>query len=168
MIPASRIPSFARSESGTSPRRRVPVIPLPPLGPGPAAPAETGLDSVSEFLDGLLELPVGSWLAIGRALMAAREGLAVRQAAWSDVEDAIGTHDLALAAWDVRDALESAVYLISRRVPRWSREERCQFAAAHGAAEAAALALLAREHVRPEVVRILCSHFAPLVKLFAL
>jgi hypothetical protein len=137
------------------------VIVPAPLSPVLAIPAETGLDAVSEFLVGLLELPMASWLTIGRELMTDRHGLAVRQAAWSDVEEAIGAHNLAYSAWRVRDALETAVFLVSRRVPRWSRDERCQFAATHGAASAAALALRACAYVRPDVVRILCSPFAP-------
>jgi hypothetical protein len=144
------------------------LVALLPLSAGLAASAEANVDGVSEFLDRLLELPVASWLTIGRELMADRQGLAVRQAAWSDVEEAIGTHDLALAAWQVRDALETVVSLVSRAVPQWSRDERCQFAATHGAADAAALALQARAHVRPDVVRILQSPFAPFVEFSSL
>lgn len=162
MIPASRIASTIRSESvAQSPQLRMAVVALPPPSRGVAARTETDLDGVTAFLDGLFELPLASWLAIGRALIADRQGLAVRQAAWSDVEDAIGTYNLAVAAWHVRDALETVVGLVSRPVPGWSRDERCQFAAAHGAGEAAALALRARAHVRHDIVRILCSPFAP-------
>jgi hypothetical protein len=163
MIPVARIASPARSESAaqSSPRPRTAVTALPRAVLALSVPAETALDSVSEFLDGLVELPVASWLTIGRALMADREQLAVRQAAWSEVEEAIAAHNLAPAAWEVREALETAVFLVSRPVQCWSREERCQFAATHGAAEAAALALRARAHVRPETARTLCSPFAP-------
>ena len=139
------------------------VVPLAPLRALPAAPAETRADGVSEFLDGLLELPVASWLRIGRELMADREGLTVRRAAWSELEEAIGMNDLTLAAWNTRDSLDTVVCLVSRTMPRWSRDERCQFAAAHGAAEAVALALRTRAYVRPEVVRALYSPFAAFV-----
>ena len=169
MIPAARITSLARFESAAqSPRRRLAVVALPPLSPHHAARAEAELDGVSEFLDDLVELPVVSWLTIGRELMADRQGLAVRQAAWSDVEEAIAAHDHALDAWHVRDALETIVCLVSRPVPQWSRDERCQFAATHGAADAAALALRARAHVRPDIVRVLCSPFARFVTFSSL
>ena len=165
MIPARRIASLARAESAAqSPRHRMAAVPLPPPSRGTALRAETELDGVTEFLEGLLELPMASWLAIGRALIADRQGLAVRQAAWSDVENAIGSYSLAHAAWHVRDALETVVCLVSRPVQDWSRDERCQFAAAHGAGEAAALALRARAHVRHDIVRILCSPFAQFIR----
>jgi len=162
MIPARRMTSLAHLEPVAptqAPRRSAAVLALPLLSVGLAAGAALELGSVSAFIDGLVELPVSSWLTIGRELMADREGLAVRQAAWTDVEEAIAAHSLALAAWEVRDALETAVCLVSRAVQRWSRDERCQFAATHGAADAAALALRASAHVRPDCVRVLCSPF---------
>jgi hypothetical protein len=95
--------------------------------------------------------------------MVNREQSVVRQAAWCAVEEAIAAHGLALAACEVRDALETAIFLVSRPVQRWSRVERCQFAATHGAAETAALALRAGAHVRPGTIRTLCSPFTPFV-----
>lgn len=113
---------------------------------------------VNEFVDRLAELPLISWLTIGRELSADRS-LSVRQAAWIDVETAIAAQRLGMAGWYVRDAIETAICLASRQKSRWSREERCHFASAHGAAEAAALALLARRHVPTESLRALCAPF---------
>jgi hypothetical protein len=64
-----------------------------------------------------------------------------------------------VAAWYVRDAVETAAFLARRQMYRGSREERCLFAAAHGAAEVATVALLAREHVSTESLCALCAPF---------
>lgn len=129
------------------------------LSTHPSVAPAMGLASAIDFAGGLLALEVFQWLAIGRHIIADRTGLAVRQSAWVAVERTLDAERLALTAWEVRDALETAAYLVSRRACRWTPERRRQFAATQGAADAAAMALLARGHLRPEIVRTLCSPF---------
>jgi hypothetical protein len=62
--------------------------------------------------------------------------------------------------WSVRDAVDTAAHIATREAHQWSRQERGAFAAAHGAAEAAALALLVREHLPTETYRALTVPFA--------
>jgi hypothetical protein len=116
------------------------------------------LDVVNQFVDHLAELPLIAWLAIGREL-SADGSLSIGQSAWIEVETAIAAQRLGMGAWYIRDAIETAICLASRQTSRWSREERCQFASAHGAAEAAALALLARQHISTVSFRALCAPF---------
>lgn len=162
MRSASRTLSIPRSDGAATARARVPTgtIVLPPACAEPNPADKAALDAVNGFVDRLVDLPPFMWLSIGRGLMADREGLLVRQTAWSDVEAAIRENGLDMAAWYARDGVETAACLVSRRVPRWSREERCAFAATHGAAEAATLALLAHQHISPERLRVLCAPFA--------
>jgi len=165
MLPASRIPPVARSEpAATSLRSRAALVSVPPSRPALAAPAPTVLDNANYFIATLLELPLAAWLTIGRGLIADHESLTVRQSAWSDVEAALSAYGLAVDAWHVRDTLETAVCLVSRQMPCWSRDERCQLAATHGAAEAAALALMAGPHLRVDIIRSLTAPFAPFTK----
>ncbi|HET9730858.1 MAG TPA: hypothetical protein VFR41_15610 [Acidimicrobiia bacterium] len=124
-------------------------------------PNEIGaLATVDDFLGYLYEWPLAAWLTIGRELSASGS-LHSRRLAWMDVEVAITDHRLEIAAWRVRDAIETAVCLASRKSSRWSREERCVFAAAHAAAEGAALALLVQRYIPAESLGALC---APLAK----
>ena len=92
--------------------------------------------------------------------LSAPGSLDVRQRALTDVANAIAEQGLEMVAWYVRDTIETAVCLASRQSSHWSREDRCRFASAHGAAEAAALALLARHHIAIESLCALCAPFA--------
>jgi hypothetical protein len=119
----------------------------------------SALGLVNDFVDQLAELPLTAWLVIGREL-STKNSLGVRQAAWTDVERALAEQQLQLAAWYVRDAIDTAACLVCRQASLWPREDRCLFASAHGAAESAALALLARRHIPAESLRALCAPFA--------
>ena len=162
MRTASRILSVVPSDGAATASRWLPagIIPLPPVIAEPSAALSAALEDVDGFIDRLVESPLLVWLTIGRRLMADREGLTVRQSAWTDVDAAIAANGLGVAAWYTRDTVETAVCLVSRRMTRWSREERCAFAATHSAAEAASLALLARAHIPAESLRVLCAPFA--------
>ena len=161
MRPASRIFTLSPSDGAQATRRhRTGIVPLPASVPELTPSADPALRGVNTFVDRLIELPLSSWLTIGSELMADREGLLVRQRAWSDVEAAISGAGLAVAAWYARDAVETAAYVVSRHTSRWSREERCRFAATQGAADAAALSLLAHAHIPTQTLRILCVPFA--------
>ena len=168
MTPIFAIFSLWQAERAAAGSRqhRTARLPLPrAIVSDPKFAEKPALASVSEFVDSLVEVPLETWLAIGRNLVADRNGLAVRQAGWGKVETAVREGDLGLAAWSVRDALDTVAFLASRHASRWSREERCAFAATQGAAEAAALALLVRARIRDETVRALCAPFADSIEL---
>jgi len=118
---------------------------------------------LAAFLDRLLELSVVDWIRIGRSLIADRDALLVRQRAWALLEAAIADHRLGVAAWEIRDAIDTAACLATRGARGWSRDTRGCFASTHGAAEAAALALLARGHLRADAVAALTTPFAALI-----
>jgi hypothetical protein len=134
-------------------------LPLPEDGAEVRADDQHALELLDVFVDRLAELPLEGWLSIGRDL-AASDTLPVRQLAWVEVDTAIADRQLAMAAWYVRDAIETTVCLASRQASCWSREQRWWLASTHGAAEAAALALLARHYTSDECRRTLCAPFA--------
>ena len=119
------------------------------------------LERVDAFLDRLVELPLASWLAVGESVVADRERLPVRQRAWDELEAKLVHGQLGMTIWSVRDAVDTAAYIACHESHGWSRREREVFAAAHGAAEAAALALLARDHLSKETYRALTAAFTP-------
>jgi len=167
MTPMFAILSLWPSGGAVASRRRwVERVPARSVAAAqPSRELETELASTDGFIDALVDLPLESWLAIGRDLVADRNGLSVRQDAWADVEAAITRRDLGMTVWSVRDALDTAAFLASRHASGWSREKRCAFAAAHGAAEAAALSVLVRADIPAESLRALCGPFATSLEL---
>ena len=99
---------------------------------------------VNAFVDWLAGMPLAVWLGIGRGVANERTRITARGVAWDELQRAICAHELQISSWFVRDAVETAAFLASHSVRRWSPEDRRFFAAAHGAAEISALALLAR------------------------
>ena len=162
MRPAPKIftPPPPDGDAITARRRRTQRLPLPASVAELTLTEEPELLNVDAFLDRLVELPLSTWLTIGAELMADRDGLVVRQRAWSDVEAAIARFGLGITVWHLRDAVHTAAYLVSRHISCWSREERCRFAATHGAADAAAASLLAHAHIPVECLRVLYRPFA--------
>ena len=140
-------------------RPRTGRLPLPPHVTELTLDEEPALGGVNAFADQLVDLPLSTWLAIGESIAADRDGLAVRRNAWHAVETAIGDHGLGVSAWYVRDTVETAAFLVSRGTWQWSGHERRVFAAAHGGAESAALALLARAHLSADVLSVLLAPF---------
>ena len=134
-------------------------LPLPPYVALMTEAQEPALALAKAFVEGLCDLPLESWLAIGRAVMTRRTAIGYTSA-WSAVENAIAKQGLSLAAWHVRDDIETLAYLASHSSAPVSRADRPVFAAAHGAAEDAALALLVREHVSAADVDLLSAPFA--------
>ena len=132
---------------------------LPPRD-GEQQPAVGVLGRVDAFLDHLVELPAAEWLAIGEDLIADRNGVPVRHRTWAELEAILLRGRFGLAVWKVREAVDTVAFLATREWPRWSRHERRLFAAAHGAAEAAALALLARDELPADAYRALIAPFA--------
>lgn len=124
--------------------------------------AAAPFERANAFADRLAELPIDEWLAIGNALL--REaGDARRSHALSLVDAVITEQGLAVQAWYIRDAVETSTHGVRDLPRRWTRTERIAFAAAHGAAEAGALAMLAGNHLPPGDVRLLCEPFAEVI-----
>jgi hypothetical protein len=117
------------------------------------------MDRAEAWVDQLTDLSQTQWLAIGGALAADHRGTLVRHDARRAVDAALETGALRLAAWYVRDALETAVFTISQGMPPCSRDERGRFAVAHDAAQAAALAQLAAPYLSNDTVDVLCAPF---------
>lgn len=124
---------------------------------------DSSREGVNIFVDRLAELPAPEWVRIGRIVASDAAAVPVRRRAWTIVDEAITTLCFAVTAWCIRDAVETAACLASRTAPEWSRDGRLMFAATHGAAEAAALALLVRAHVDRDSVGVLCAPFGALV-----
>lgn len=122
-------------------------------------PSAALVSRVNEFLDRLAELPLTIWLATGRALSIDRAAIGVRQRASEALDVAIGSHGLGFTAWSMRDAVETVAFVKARELREWVPAERRYFAAAHGAAETATLAVLAREHLSDEDFRVLVAAF---------
>jgi hypothetical protein len=124
------------------------------------ASADSALTQADAFVDRLVEIPLAGWVAVGRSITNDRARLSVRRQACHRLDAILDQGALGLSAWGVRDAVETAGFLVSRSAPRWSRDERTMFAAAQVAAETAALALLARAYLSGGILRLLLSPFA--------
>lgn len=128
--------------TGDVPRRRTGRLPLPDQVTALEEAGSPVFDRVNEFVDRLAELPLSQWVAIGRALATDAEFRAARSSARVILDATISDRALGVAAWYVKDAVETAVFFASAgaTIPG---ADRAALAGAHGAAEAAALALLA-------------------------
>jgi hypothetical protein len=119
-----------------------------------------GILSVQTFVDVLTELPARDWLVVGHSLIEARD----RWASWQLARDALCAivcdDELCLGAWRVRDAVETCEFLANRSRRHWSRCDRRILTTACRAAEWAALALLAHQHLAPEQFSTLYRPFA--------
>jgi len=121
---------------------------------------------LNRLLATLAELPPAEWLSIGRSILSDPDTLLVRRALWPVVDAIIDRRNLRLAAWYVRDAIDTAVLVATGGMSGWSRDNRCACAAAHAAAEGAALALLAQEFLECEAVTLLLAPFTqPLARV---
>lgn len=121
---------------------------------------EPGLADVDVFVDRLAELPIDVWLDVGRSLLGHNSTVGQRATAFAILEATIGAYGLGLAAWYTRDAVETSAFLASKSVSRWTSEGRCTFAAAHAAAEDAALAVLARDKLAARDFALLVAPYA--------
>ena len=144
-------------------RMRTGRLPLPREVAGLTPEDLPALAPVDAFADGLAELPLTSWLSIGQSLVDSASVSALRATPYAILEATINDRGLAIAAWYVRDAIETSAYYVSPPLRRWTRMERRCFAAAHAAAEEAALAMLARAFLSSEDFDALCAPFASLI-----
>ena len=143
-------------------RVRTGRLPLPREVAGLTPEELPALAPVDAFADRLAELPLASWLSIGQSLVESASVSTLRATPYAILEATINNRGLAVAAWYVRDAIETSAYYASPRRRRWTRMERRCFAAAHAAAEEAALAILAQAFLSSEDVDALCAPFAAL------
>jgi hypothetical protein len=138
-------------------------LPLPSQGALLSELDAAALVAAKAFADRLGDVPLARWLTIGDAIIATGTQSPERAAAWAKAEQAIVEQRLDVAAWHVRDAVETVAYLAGHSVGKLSRSDRRAFAAAHGAAEEAALALLVSRTLSGADLQRLCAPFADLV-----
>jgi hypothetical protein len=124
---------------------------------------EPALAAVNAFADRLADLPLLEWLAVGRTLIE-HAPIAHRETAYAILEATINDRGLGVAAWYVRDAIETSAYYASRPLKLWTSKERRAFAAAHAAAEDAALTLLARKFLPDADRAVLVAPFEAMAR----
>jgi hypothetical protein len=144
-------------------RMRTGRLPLPRQVAELTPDDQPALAAVNAFADRLAELPVLAWLIVGRTLVDNPSIYAQRETPYAILEATLNNRGLAVVAWYVRDAIETSAYYASHSIVKWTSKERRAFAAAHAAAEDAALAILAQEHLSAEDFAALCAPFANLV-----
>lgn len=120
---------------------------------------------VRSFVARLAQLPASEWVEVGRALAANREGLVARSTARATLDATIANRGLSMAAWSVRDAVETAACLAGHAARRWSPADRRFLAHARDAAEGAALALLARDYLTAKDCDLLYAPFAAYIPM---
>jgi hypothetical protein len=126
-------------------------------------PSGVGLDAAQSFVQRLADLPTWAWLEVGHSLLRDRSSQAARATAAALLGATINGRGLAVAAWYACDAIETSAFYASR-ARCWTPSDRRAFAAAHLAAEHAALALLARQFVPDAQCATLVAPFESLVR----
>ena len=155
LISAFRNSPFAR-------KRIVGRLPLPRGAAslnGAASARLSSLKAVDTLVDRLCDLPLAAWLVIGHAVIADRVGASARAVAFARLETAIASRGLQIAAWHVRDAVDTAAFTAASGITHWTRANHRAFAAAHAAAEDAALALLVGDALSAPDRRVLAAPF---------
>jgi hypothetical protein len=140
-------------------------LPATPEGADFTADQVPAIVSANAFIDALAELPLATWLDIGRSLADGRPNSAARDAARASLTTAIHDCELDVAAWYVRDAVETCACLVFSVARTCSTHDRCAFDAARGAANDCALGFLAREGLASESLRALSAPFARAIEL---
>ena len=162
-LTTSRGTDIAPLSSALLRRMRTGRLPLPRQVADLTPDDEPALAAVNTFADRLAELPVLAWLMVGRALVDDPSIYAQRETSYAILEATINDRGLAVAAWYVRDAIETSAYYASHSIVKWTSKERRAFAAAHAAAEDAALSILSQAYLSAEDVAALCGPFSGLV-----
>lgn len=152
-----RLPVRSSATTGaTPPRGRIPL----PLDAMVATPVEqAALEAPVEFIDRLAELSFDIWMEVGKTVAAHRE-TGDYATARALLAAAISDQRLNVAAWMIRDGVDTAAFYATVGRSRISRAERRTLAAAHGAAEGAALALLVRAWLPRSDLATLYAPFA--------
>ena len=144
-------------------RTRTGRLPLPQCVTSLTPTDEPALALVDVFVDRLAALPYEEWLDVGRAHTADRASATMHATMFALLEATIASQGLGIAAWYARDAVETSVFLAANGALQCSDGERRVIARAHGAAECAALALLARGALAPTDFTTLFAPFAHLM-----
>jgi len=151
------------SASNISHRPRTGRLPLPEGVTKLAGDESLALRRVNDFADDLAATSLTDWLAIGADLQRDSAHDAERASARERVEAAIRDSGLDVAGWYARDAIETAAFFAWNRSRQPRGAERARLARAHGAAELAALALLAWPTLSADDVALLCHPFASII-----
>ena len=154
----------ATEDVALEPRPRTGRLPLPECVTALTPSDEPALAVVNAFADRLAALPIPEWLEVGRSAITDSAGMSQRATAFAILEAAIAAHGLGIAAWYARDTVETSACLAGCGMPCWTARDRRLMAAAHGAAEAAALALLARDVIAPADFAALIAPFEHLLR----
>lgn len=125
----------------------------------------SGVEQPNHFLERLAVLRLSEWLEVGRSALVGGDRLASRATVRAHMLATITDHDLGLAAWYVRDAVETLAFLASHAALCLSRSDRPLFITARRAAEDAALAELVRAHLSASDHEVLLSPFAAYIEL---
>ncbi len=149
------------------PRQHTGRLPLPLSVARLTEDDEPSLGRVNPFIDRLSELRVSQWVAIGQTVSQDHSGTAARSTAWEIVDATIAHRQLGIAAWHVRDAVETVAFLALRSAPPLSRSDRRLFVAAQAAAEDVALALLVHGRISEQDLKTLCTPFAAYAPAYA-
>jgi hypothetical protein len=152
------------AHSGAARRARVGRLRLPRAVVELTPRDEPALAAVNEFADRIADLPLAAWIDAGRSVIADRSSLEPRSTAFAILATTINDRGLAVAAWYARDAIETSAFYASQSATRWNPGDRRAFAAAHAAAEDAALALLARNFQSVADRGVLCAPFESVVR----
>ena len=121
---------------------------------------EPSLARVDPFIDRLADLPLSEWIAIGRAVLEDRQAASTRSTSSAIVDATIAHWQLDIAAWHVRDSVETVAFLARDANQALSRTDRRMFFAARRAGEDAALALLVHPCLPDEDLQVLFAPFA--------
>ena len=159
-------PGPGRAPGASHPRRR--GIARPPAARWElAGAAGCDAEACARVLDALDALPRESWLALGRRVAADDRAAGDRAAALAALEAIVSARRLAVTAWLVGDAVETAAHLAPCAVASTggrrssSRpdtvEERALLIAARQAAAGGALAYLVRPWLAPALVTALLA-----------
>jgi len=111
------------------------------------------------WLDSLSELSLADWARVGRAC-ASRGELAALASACRAVERVIDAKNLDVAAWLIRDLVETATYHVRHFASRSSRRARSELAVARMAAEWVALGISVEAWLAPSELTTLVKPFA--------
>jgi hypothetical protein len=103
---------------------------------------EPAIETVDAFIDALAALPFEQWLNVGRALQNPATARPTRSTARAILEGVMAEQGQLVSAWYVRDGVDTAVFPATTVAASGTRPHRLLVAAAHGAAEEAALALM--------------------------
>ena len=118
---------------------------------------ERSAHALERWLQFLATLALDEWIVIG-CRCKSRDGQAVASAC-ARVETAIADHRLDVAAWFIRDAVDTVAQIVRPQAVRRSRRAQSRLALALAAAQWAALAVATEQWLAPGDRASLCAPF---------